>query len=218
MMRTVLNYVMRLAAASTDFELHTTAVGTCETRTRLSELLHKTLEKRFHRHVRRFAAARNAAALQDLWRECSASGSDLPGALWASWTHPSCDATLAEHIYADIHRIQHQVGCGTRADLVTLKALQAENARLRGQVIELRAESETQRSERLRETQGLAQQLAQLRADLAGKEGQVANVARQPAAKPARPQGAGIAGTSGERRRSAGDGTAGPGCRPRERG
>ncbi len=46
-------------------------------------------------------------------------------------------------------------------------------------VIELRAESETQRSERLRETQGLAQQLAQLRADLAGKEGQVANVTGQ---------------------------------------
>ncbi|MEF8704072.1 MAG: DUF2325 domain-containing protein [Candidatus Accumulibacter sp. UW26] len=165
-LRALMSRVMFFTAGASDFELHTTAVGTCESRSRLSELLHKTLEKRFHLHVRRFAAARDAAALQELWREFSATGSDLPGALWASWTHPSCGALLAEQIYADIHMIQHQVGCGRRADLATLKALQAENARLRGQLVELRCESETQRSERLRETQGLAQELARLRADL----------------------------------------------------
>jgi hypothetical protein len=90
--------------------LHTTAVGACENRSRLAELLHKTLEKRYALTIRRFAASKTADGVRQLWREATASGVELPGALWAAWTHPACDSLLEHEIYGDIHMIQHQLG------------------------------------------------------------------------------------------------------------
>ncbi|MBP9806493.1 MAG: hypothetical protein KBE22_16525 [Candidatus Accumulibacter sp.] len=58
------------------------------------------------------------------------AGTDIPGALCASWTHPTCDTLLAQEIYGDIYMIQHQIGSGSRADLATLKAVKAENTAL----------------------------------------------------------------------------------------
>ncbi len=115
---------------TTDFVLHTTAVGACDKRTRLAELLHKRLEDRFAMQVRKFSAARNAKGLRALWRDSAVAGTDIPGALWASWTRPTCDTLLAQEIHGDIHMIQHQIGSGSRADLATLKAVKAENAAL----------------------------------------------------------------------------------------
>ena len=78
---------------TSDFVLHTTAVGACENRSRLAELLHKTLEKRYALTIRRFAASKTADGVRQLWREATASGVELPGALWAAWTHPCCVAS-----------------------------------------------------------------------------------------------------------------------------
>lgn len=178
-LRTLISRVMHFPRETTDFMLHTTAVGACETRARLSELLQKDLERRFPLTVRRFSGARTADGVRALWRESCKTGTDIPGALWASWTHPACDASLAQEIYADIHMIQHQIGSGTRADLAALQALQAENAELRRQLHEARADAEAQRSERSREAQILGRQIAELRAALAGKEGMLATVTGQ---------------------------------------
>jgi hypothetical protein len=162
-----------------DFALHTTAVGACETRTPLSEVLHKRLEKRFQLSVRIFAKAREAEALHRLWRNAVISGDDLPAALWASWTHPACNALLEQEIYADIHMIQHQLGTGTRAELSMLKAQQAESAGLRHQLDAARREVEAQRAEKSRETQLLGQRIAELRIELAGKDAYAANLLGQ---------------------------------------
>jgi hypothetical protein len=178
-LRTLISRVMHFPREAADFMLHTTAVGTCDTRSRLSEVLQKDLERRFPVAVRRFSGVRSADGVRALWRESCKTGSDIPGALWASWTHPACDASLAQEIYADIHMIQHQVGSGTRADLAALQALQAENAELRKQLNEARADAEAQRSERSREAQILGRQIAELRAELAGKDGVVATVTGQ---------------------------------------
>lgn len=169
-LRALMAKVMQFPRETTDFVLHTTAVGGCETRTALAELLHRTLEKRYALTIRCFAAAKDAAGLRALWREATRTGTEIPGALWASWTHPACDTLLGQEIYGDIHMIQHQVGTGTRADLAALQALKAENLQLRRQLDEARREIESQRQQKLRETRALARQLAELRADLAGKE------------------------------------------------
>lgn len=162
-----------------DFVLHTTAVGACETRTPLAEALHRQLEKRFDLTIRAFAKAKDAETLRTLWRQAVATGIDLPAALWASWTHPACDALLEQDIYADIHMLQHQLGTGTRAELALLKALQADNAQLRRQLDAARHEVETQRAEKSRETQQLGQRVAELRIELASKDAYAANLAGQ---------------------------------------
>ncbi len=173
-LRALVSRVMSVARETTDFVLHTTTVGECETRTQLSSLLHKQLEKRFQAQVRKLSCSRGAQELHALWREFCATGTDIPGALWASWTHPSCDSTLEQQIFRDIHMIQHQVGSSTRADLSRLQLLGTENAALRRQLLEARSETETQRAEKSRELHLLGEQIARLRADLGGKDGLVA--------------------------------------------
>ena len=85
-LRSLMHKVMHLPRDTSDFVLHTTAVGACENRSRLAELLHKTLEKRYALTIRRFAASKTADGVRQLWREATASGVELPGALWAAWT------------------------------------------------------------------------------------------------------------------------------------
>ncbi|MFZ2972332.1 MAG: DUF2325 domain-containing protein [Ferribacterium limneticum] len=170
---------MQFPRDTSDFVLHTSAVGACETRTPLAEALHKQLEKRFQLSVRSFTKAKDAEALGKLWRDAVQTGIDLPAALWASWTHPACDVLLEQDIYADIHMIQHQLGTGTRAELSTLKALQADNTQLRRQLDAARHEVETQRAEKSRETQQLGQRVAELRIELACKDAYAANLTGQ---------------------------------------
>ena len=169
-LRTLMSRVMHFPADTSDYVLHTTAVGACEERSQLAELLQKNLEKRFQLTIRRFAAARTGDALRALWQEATRGGHELPAALWAIWTHPACDARLEQEIHGDIHMIQHQIGSGARADLNALKALRADNAQLRRDLDAARSANESMRSEKSRETQALGQRVIELRAELAGKD------------------------------------------------
>lgn len=178
-LRAMMAKVMHFPRDTTDFVLHTTAVGACETRSQLADLLHKHMEKRFQLIIKKFSAAKHSDALHALWRNERQSAIDIPGALWAVWTHPACDAQLEQAVYADIHMIQHQVGSGTRADLGILKTLRTDNERLRQQLDTVRQECEAIRRERSRETQLLGERVAELRIDLAGKEAWGANLAGQ---------------------------------------
>lgn len=178
-LRKLMGKVMHFPRDTSDFVLHTTAVGACDDRSQLADILHKQLEKRFQLTIRRFAAARDSAALAGLWREETRHGSAIPAALWACWTHPACDAQLEQEIYGDIHMIQHQVGSGTRADLATLESLRAENAELRRQLDAARRENESMRIEKSRAARALGERVAELRADLAGKEAWGAGLSAQ---------------------------------------
>ncbi len=155
---------------TSDYALHTTAVGACESRDGLSEVLQKILERRYALNVRRFAAARDGESLGRLWRQTLATGSGIPGALWAAWTHPACNKPLEQEIYADIHMFQHQVGGENRADLGELKTLREENEGLRNDALALRENCEVRLRERLRELSAAGAELTRLRAELAGSE------------------------------------------------
>lgn len=168
-LRALIAKLMKFPRGTSDYVLHTTAVSACDERSPLAELLHKTLEKRFQLTIRRFSAARDGGALRALWLQATRSGCEIPAALWASWTHPACDDQLEQEIHGDIHMIQHQIGSGTRADLRALQALSADNAQLRRQLDAAHSANESMRNEKTRETQALARHVAELRAELAGK-------------------------------------------------
>ena len=178
-LRAMMGKVMHFPRDTSDFVLHTTAVGACEERSQLANILHKHLERRFALTIRRFAATRDSHALAALWNDEARRGAEIPAALWASWTHPACDARLEQQIYGDIHMIQHQVGSGSRADLATLKNLRAENEQLRRQLDAARHDNESLRAEKSRETRALGQRIVDLRADLAGKEVRCASLSAQ---------------------------------------
>jgi len=178
-LRTQMHKAMPLPRGTIDFVLHTTAVGNCETRSRLAEILHKSLEKRYQLTIKRFAAAKTSEALRALWQSATQSGSDIPGALWAAWTHPACDATLEQEIYGDIHMIQHQVATGTRADIKAMQQARQENADLRRQLDLARRESETLRQEKVLEAQRLREQISALQAAEVGRDACIARLSAQ---------------------------------------
>lgn len=178
-LRTLMAKVMHFPADTTDFVLHTTAVGGCETRSQLAELLQRTLEKRYQLAIRRLAAVKDGESLRQHWQAAVRSGSDIPATLWAAWTHPACDTLLEHELYADIHMIQHQIGSGTRTDLKTLERYKEENRQLRQQLDRAQGEAEAARREKAEATQQLAQRIAELRAEQVGRDACIATLTAQ---------------------------------------
>lgn len=180
-LRRLMNKVMHLPGDASDFVLHTTAVGNCEERSRLAEILQKTLEKRCQLVVRQYAALKTEPDLRAAWRAACKEGKNIPAALWVCWTHPACSEQLEQEIYADIHMIQHQLGSHARTDQNAMKSLQVENAELRRRLDMSQAETEELRQKRAAQANEAAQTIAQLRAELVAKEAWAANVSRESA-------------------------------------
>jgi len=116
-----------------DYTLHTSLVGSSDSRTEIAELVQRYFEKRYAAAVQRFARARGADEVRALWREAMASGSDIPGALWAACSHADLDDDGGKQIYGDIHMLSHQDGAAVRADLRRLEQLKQENHHLRNE-------------------------------------------------------------------------------------
>lgn len=169
-LRRLMTKVMHLPRDASDFLLHTTAVGCCSERSRLAEVLQKTLEKRYQLTLRQFAAIKTESELRVAWHAASKENKNIPAVLWACWSHPACTDRLEQEIYGDIHMIQHQLGSHARTDLKAMQALQLENAELQQHLDVALAEVEEQRQKRAIHANETALTIAQLRAELVGKE------------------------------------------------
>lgn len=121
-----------------DYTLHATVVGSCDTRSEIAEAIQRHLDKRHAAVLTRYAAAKDSAAVLKLWREALAAGNDVAGALWAAWTHADLDDDAGKVIYGDIHMLSHQAGASVRGDLRRLTSLEQDNARLRDEAEALR--------------------------------------------------------------------------------
>jgi CBS domain-containing protein len=55
---------------------------------------------------------------------------DIPGAYWATLTHPAATEELVKRVFGDIHMLSHLVGAANRADIRRLRALEEDNATL----------------------------------------------------------------------------------------
>ncbi len=137
LLRRLVGKALPAHAADDDYRLHCIAVSECKRRAALSEALHKALEARFAPALRQAAALRSTAALSAAWRE-RRDDERMPGALWATLTHPRCDTVLENQLLADVHMLQHQLGAAQRVDRARFEALQADNAGLRAEVEALR--------------------------------------------------------------------------------
>jgi hypothetical protein len=114
-----------------DYTLHTVAIGHCAHRTGLAEAIQRFFEKRYAPSIARFSAARDAQSVANLWREALAGGAEIPGALWAAWTHGLIDDDTEKQIFGDIHMLSHQIGASARADLRELDRHKDDAAHLR---------------------------------------------------------------------------------------
>lgn len=174
-LRAIMKKLLHFPADCSDFVLHTTAVGACDQRTPLAEALQKALEKRYATIIQRLSTIRETDRLRQGWQQALRSGIDIPGTLWAAWSHPACDDELAQEIYGEIHMLQHQIGTA-RADLKALYALQADNQQLRQQVSHTSETLELYRQRLEQADQHTRDELTQLRTNIAERDARIAHL------------------------------------------
>jgi len=152
-----------------DYALHGAVVAAGRSRSPLSEALQKELESRYRPAVHRASEARDAQALAAWWR-AQAQGPELAGALWATLTHPRCDAALSQQVIGEVHMLQHQIGTRERVEVRRLDAALAEKAALAQQLADAQGRLQGQSAQAARRMQALEGELLRLRAELIGRD------------------------------------------------
>jgi hypothetical protein len=109
--------------------LHTRGVALAGRREGGARLLQKALDRKHNAAIASFARAKDAAAVLALWDEALRAG-DIPGAYWATLTHPATSEDVVKRAFGDIHMLSHLVGAANRADIRRLRQLEEENAAL----------------------------------------------------------------------------------------
>jgi hypothetical protein len=93
------------------------------------KLLHKALDKRHRVAIAQFDKAKTVDEVRALWRDAVGRG-DIPGAYWATLTHPAATSELIREVFGEVHMLSHLVGAANRADIRRLSELEAQNAEL----------------------------------------------------------------------------------------
>lgn len=167
--RRLVDKVLGGKAVASDYELHCGVNTECRERGPIAEAVQKELDRRYAGALRLAQAQKTTPALQAWW-QAQTTGRDVPGALWATLTHPRCDAALEELVLSDIHMIQHQNGTIDRADLTRLNALLEESAVLGRELGAAQQRCAQQADEHARRTDRLQAELVRARADLLGRD------------------------------------------------
>jgi hypothetical protein len=178
LLRKLINKVAVTPVKGDDYDLHVWTVHECANRSRMAEVLQRTLDERFVLVIRRFKDARDGDALMVLWRKAVDSG-DTAGAFWAALSHSRCDAWLTETIVRDMHMIQHQAGASVRVDLGKFAEMQKQNAVLTVELEQSRDKAARAADVKTKENARLSEQAAQLRTELAQRDTVVESLRRQ---------------------------------------
>lgn len=168
-LRRLLDKVLGGQTQAEDYEIHCGAIAECARRSPIAEAIQRELDRRCAGALRQAALAKSTGALAAWWRQ-AAGGSDLPGALWATLTHPRCNLELEQKVLAEVHMLQHQVGSARRVDQQRFDELVAENAVLARElaVIQQRVTRQSARqAQRIEAQQG---EIIRLRAELIGRD------------------------------------------------
>ncbi len=113
----------------TDHELHSIAVNLAGRHDKAAKLLNKALDEGHRIAVNQFARASTECEVRLLWREAVRRG-EIPGAYWATLTHPTATPVIIRDAFGEVHMLSHLVGAANRADIRRLCQLEKENAEL----------------------------------------------------------------------------------------
>ena len=116
-----------------DHDLHRTAVTLAARHDEPARQLHKALDRRHKLAVSQFDRATTEHALRALWRDAVQRG-DIPGAYWATLTHPLTNQAIIREAFGEVHMLSHLVGSANRADIRRLCLLEADKAALEAKI------------------------------------------------------------------------------------
>jgi hypothetical protein len=127
------------------------------------KLLNKALDERHRIAIHQFAKAHTEDEVRSLWRDSVKRG-EIPGAYWATLTHPASTRAVIRDAFGEVHMLSHLVGAANRADIRRLCQLEEDNAELRARLDKQQAafrEAVVTRDATIRELrQALVQQVA----------------------------------------------------------
>jgi hypothetical protein len=112
-----------------DHDIHGEGVRLAGRTDNAGKLVQKALDKRHQAAINRFAKARSVEDLTAFWDEAKRTG-DIPGAYWATLSHPAATDALVKAVFADVHMLSHLVGAANRADIRRLTQLEEEKSAL----------------------------------------------------------------------------------------
>lgn len=158
-----------------DYDLHSGAVQECGHRGALAEALQRELDRRHALALKRTGALKDGEALRRWWAD-ALHGDDLAGALWATLTHPRCDAALEEQVLHDAHMRQHQLGEGQGEERRRLAALRAQNESLATELARQQERHVRAIAEQARKLEQLQAALMSSRAELIGRDTVIASL------------------------------------------
>lgn len=154
---------------ASDYDIHCGAVAEAKSRTRLAEALQKEFDLRFAPALRQAARLKTPEALAAWWAQ-ALQGHGLPGAFWATLTHPRCTPGLEHDVLGQVHMLQHQVGMATRVEVQRFEALIDENAVLTRELAAAQQRSMRQAADFARRCDTLEATQMQLRAQLVARD------------------------------------------------
>ena len=160
-------------ALASDYALHCGVNSDCRQRKPMAEAVQKELDRRYLLTVRHSQKIKTTEVLAGWWQQ-QTQGDSVPGALWATLTHPRCDALLEERVLQDIHLLQHQAGAANRADLARLDALLDENRVLANELARVQERCTRQAREQAQKLERTQSELVLARAALVGRDTLVA--------------------------------------------
>lgn len=168
-LRKAINRLVGDSVVASDYEWHVSAVNMCTQRTPITEVLERVLDRRYALTITRFKSAKTTEALMHMWKDAITEGK-VPGALWASLTHPCCDAALHEDICRDIHMIQHHAGACATADLARQAELEKRCATLQQELAQSKAQHARILADKHAEISRLGRAFMKSQASLLGKD------------------------------------------------
>jgi hypothetical protein len=132
-LRQVLRKLGLATGDCSDHDLHRTAVTLAGRHDEPARQLHKALDRRHKLAVSQFDKAGTEGALRGLWRDAVQRG-DIPGAYWATLTHPLTNQATIREAFGEVHMLSHLVGSANRADIRRLCLLEADKAALEAKI------------------------------------------------------------------------------------
>ena len=132
-LRQVLKRIGMVTDGCTDHELHGMAVTLAGRHDDPARQLNKALDHRHKLAVSQFGKATDEAALRTLWSEAVRRG-EIPGAYWATLTHPLTTQDIIRDAFGEVHMLSHLVGSANRADIRRLCQLETDKAALQAKL------------------------------------------------------------------------------------
>ncbi len=105
--------------------------------------------------------------------------------LWATLTHPRCDAALAQRVLGEVHMLQHQLGAAQRVEVARLDSLVLEHAAMARELAAAQERCRRLGADAARRAGDLEADRMRLRAQLIGRDSQIADLRAQLAAQEA---------------------------------